>query len=181
VALNAEALDRRSFLAGSAGAAAFFGSSVAQAADFPGLPAYKGNFERDPNEKLFVGDNESPAAVKAKTLVETMQVQAQEVMDKMKQDPQTDLTSYIGDARIGQFRLATNLLDELLDDSSAAGVQRLQRLMIGKLYIQNEEGPFPISKKGVVQPRGPVKADRFIKASEEFVNYSKQYLKFFEA
>lgn len=135
--------------------------------------------ERDPNEKLIVGDVDAKESVKAKEFVAKLTTEVETIQTKLKEDGQADLEGYVSQKKIADFRTASNLLDELLDDSSAAGVQRLQRLMINELYVMNEDMPFPVSRKGKQQPRGPIKKGRVIVATENFLKYSKQYFEFF--
>jgi len=65
-----------------------------------------------------------------------------------------------------------------MDEATAAGTQRLQRLMIHNKYLMEDEIPFPVSKKGVVQKRGPARLERCQGFLKNYVKYSKELLEF---
>merc|ERR1712146_14293 len=103
---------------------------------------------------------------------------AEQALKALEADPQADLSGLIKPLGISDLRRATNTINNLMDDSSAAGTQRLQRLMIQSKYLFEEDIPMPISKKGVVQPRGEKRLVRIKNSMEEYVKYSKELLKF---
>merc|ERR1711972_1213064 len=99
----------------------------------------------------------------------------------LKKDAQVDLVPMIKPLGISDLRRATNTINNLMDDSSAAGTQRLQRLMIQAKFQMEDDLPMPISKKGVVQPRGEKRLGRIEEALKNYVMYSKQLLEFIPA
>merc|ERR1719277_2304805 len=151
---------------------------AAEAAEFPGLGKLRGPFEIDPNEAIIVGDAAAPASQKAKAVVIELQQQAEAALVLLQKDPQADLTYMIKPFGIAELRDATNTINNLMDDYSAAGIQRLQRLMIQSKYRFEEDAPFPISKKGVVQPRGEKRLERIQSCLKDYVVNSKEMLKF---
>merc|ERR1712039_792843 len=96
----------------------------------------------------------------------------------LNDDPQAELTGIIKPLGISDLRRATNTINNLMDDSSAAGTQRLQRLMIQAKFQMEDDLPMPISKKGVVQPRGEKRLNRIEEALKSYIMYSKQLLEF---
>merc|ERR1712039_546225 len=103
---------------------------------------------------------------------------AEAALSTLQKDPQADLVGMIKPLGISDLRRATNTINNLMDDSSAAGTQRLQRLMIMSKYKFEDEIPMPISKKGVVQPRGEKRLERVKEALNDYIKYSKEILKF---
>jgi len=160
------------------GSVAVSGARSASAAPFPGLGEQRGPFEIDPKEAVVVGDAGDPKSVEAKKTVQALLVEAEGALKALNDDPQAELTSIIKPLGISELRRATNTINNLMDDSSAAGTQRLQRLMIMSKYKYEDEIPMPISKKGVVQPRGEKRLERVKEALNDYVKYSKEILKF---
>jgi len=160
------------------GSAAVSGARSASAAPFPGLGDQRGPFEIDPKEAVVVGDASDSKSVEAKKTVQTLLVEAEGALKALEADPQAELTTMIKPLGISELRRATNTINNLMDDSSAAGTQRLQRLMIMAKYKYEDEIPMPISKKGVVQPRGEKRLERVKEALNDYVKYSKEILKF---
>jgi len=160
------------------GAAAVSGERSASAASFPGLGTQKGPFELDPKEAVIVGDAKADASVTAKQTVQRLLDEAEKAMAALEKDPQADLVPMIKPLGISELRRATNTINNLMDDSSAAGTQRLQRLMIQAKYQVEDDIPMPISKKGVVQPRGEKRLERIREGLTEFIRYSKDLLQF---
>merc|ERR1712039_888557 len=138
----------------------------------------KGPFEMDPKEAVVVGDANSEASVAAKKTVQTLLVEAEGALAALEKDPQADLVPMIKPLGISDLRRATNTINNLMDDSSAAGTQRLQRLMIQAKFQFEDDIPMPISKKGVVQPRGEKRLGRLRDALEAYIKDSKQLLQF---
>ncbi|CAK0824396.1 unnamed protein product, partial [Prorocentrum cordatum] len=124
------------------------------------LPELPGPFEVDPKEAIIVGDADAPQAKKAKDTVVKSLKEAEEVLAKLQEDPQADVSYAVQEFGIADLRVATNTINNLMDEATAAGTQRLQRLMIHNKYLYEDELPFPVSKKGVVQKRGPARLAR---------------------
>jgi len=162
----------------AAGAAVASGAGPASAAPFPGLGAQRGPFELDPKEAVVVGDSQDKASVDAKKTVQVLQDEAEAALASLQKDPQVDLVPQIKPLGISELRRATNTINNLMDDSSAAGTQRLQRLMIQAKFQMEDDMPMPISKKGVVQPRGEKRLERIEEAMKNYILYSKQLLEF---
>lgn len=154
------------------------GPGAAQAAEFPGLGKVRGPFEVDPKDAVMVGDDKSDAAKAAKDKVTALQAEAEAALAKLKEDPQADLTGMISQFGISDLRQATNTINNLMDESTAAGTQRLQRLMIQAKYQFEDDIPFPVSRKGKQQPRGELRLARVKEALKEYVKESKALLKF---
>merc|ERR1711972_241237 len=91
-------------------------------------------------------------------------------------DPQFDLTPAVKPFTIAEIRDATNTINNLMDDTTAAGVQRLQRLMIFNMYTFEDDAPFPVSRKGVVQKRGEKRLQRVKQALKDYITNSKELL-----
>merc|ERR1719379_188938 len=102
------------------------------------LPQIPGPFEGDPKDAIIVGDAEAPEAKKAKLQVKKLMEEAEVALSKISADTQADLSYIVSDYGIADLREATNTIKYLMDD----------------------EIPFPVSKKGVVQKRGPARAKR---------------------
>ncbi|CAK0824397.1 unnamed protein product, partial [Prorocentrum cordatum] len=155
---------RRAALALGASAAAASAGALPAAAekskDYFILPELPGPFEVDPKEAIIVGDADAPQAKKAKDTVVKSLKEAEEVLAKLQEDPQADVSYAVQEFGIADLRVATNTINNLMDEATAAGTQRLQRLMIHNKYLYEDELPFPVSKKGVVQKRGPARLAR---------------------
>mmetsp|Transcript_111169 Transcript_111169/g.325179 ORF Transcript_111169/g.325179 Transcript_111169/m.325179 type:complete len:237 (-) Transcript_111169:65-775(-) len=176
---NEEGLSRRDFLTWSGLGAAASGAAVpAWAAEFPGLGKPPGPFERDPNEAVIVGDPNSDEAKAAKAKLIALQTEVEEALAKLAANPQEDLSGMVQQFGIADLREATNTVNNLMDETTAAGTQRLQRLMMQAKYQYEDDIPFPVSQKGVVQPRGEKRFGRIKAAMEAYVKYSKELLKF---
>eukprot|EP00438_Fugacium_kawagutii_P005077 Skav200548 [mRNA] locus=scaffold676:489449:494409:- [translate_table: standard] len=105
-------------------------SESAKAADFLGIPSIPGPFEMKPQDAVVIGDANDAKIKEARKKVEDLQKQAEEALDKLEKDPQADLAYMITDFGIGELRLATNAINDIMDDKTAAATQRWQRLMI---------------------------------------------------
>mmetsp|Transcript_101605 Transcript_101605/g.264958 ORF Transcript_101605/g.264958 Transcript_101605/m.264958 type:complete len:214 (-) Transcript_101605:347-988(-) len=172
---------RAALAAGALGLAASAGALPAAAEkskDYFILPELPGPFEVDPKEAIIVGDAEAPKAKEAKKTVQKLLTEAEDVLAKLEADPQADVGYVVTDFGIADLRQATNTINNLMDEATAAGTQRLQRLMIMNKYLFEDEIPFPVSKKGVVQKRGPARLDRIKVALNRYVQYSKELLEF---
>lgn len=150
----------------------------AVAAEFPGLGKTRGPFEVDAKDAVIVGDANSDAAKAAKAKIIALQTEAESALAKLEANPQEDLTGMIDRFGIADLREATNTVNNLMDESTAAGTQRLQRLMMQAKYQYEDDIPFPVSKKGVPQPRGEKRLARIKKALEDYIKNSKELLKF---
>jgi len=167
---------RRSLLAGAFGAAVL--PAAANAAELPFIGRQRGPFEVNPNSAVIVGDAAAPAAVKATEVVKRFQTQAEGALAALTNDTQADLDYIIEKFGIADLREATNTINNLMDGPSAAGTQRLQRLMIQAKYQLEDDVPFPVSRKGAVQPRGPQRASRVRECLQEYIQNSVELLKF---
>jgi len=127
---------------------------------------------------VIVGDAAAPAAVKATEVVKRFQTQAEGALAALTNDTQADLDYIIEKFGIADLREATNTINNLMDGPSAAGTQRLQRLMIQAKYQLEDDVPFPVSRKGAVQPRGPQRASRVRECLQEYIQNSVELLKF---
>ncbi|CAE7888598.1 unnamed protein product [Symbiodinium sp. KB8] len=122
---------RRALLAaGSAGLLGAMSPKSASAADFFGLPHIPGPFEMDPKEAVVIGDAADPQVKDAKAKVQELQTQAEQALDMIQKDPQADLSFMVKEFGIGDLRDATNVINDIMDDKTAAATQRWQRLMI---------------------------------------------------
>mmetsp|Transcript_23783 Transcript_23783/g.56249 ORF Transcript_23783/g.56249 Transcript_23783/m.56249 type:complete len:239 (-) Transcript_23783:91-807(-) len=180
VVLGAEdSLSRRDLLTWSAFGAALSGAaSPTWAAEFPGLGKPPGPFERDPNEAVIVGDANSAEAKAAKAKIIELQTEVEEALAKLEANPQEDLSGMVKQFGIADLREATNTVNNLMDETTAAGTQRLQRLMMQTKYQYEDDIPFPVSQKGVVQSRGEKRAQRIRSAMKAYIKYSNELLKF---
>lgn len=171
---------RREFLAGAAALAAAGSAApmAAQAAEIPFLGKTKGPFEIDPKDVMIIGNVDDPKIVQSKKEVETMQANVEGALVKLRADKQADLMYLVEPFGIADLREATTAINNIMDPPSAAGVQRLQRLMIQCRYAFEDDIPFPSSKKGVVQPRGEKRAERIEKFLSSYIGYSTELLKF---
>lgn len=177
---RSEALDRRQLLA-AFGAAAAAPAVPAFAAEIPFLGRPRGPFEIDAKDVVIIGDDKSEKAVTAKNVVLKFQKEAQDALDTLAKDPQADLApTLITKFGIADLRDATNTINNLVDESSAAGTQRHQRLMIQAKYALEDDLPMPVSKKGVVQGRGEKRLQRITRALDMFVNESKELMAIFQ-
>merc|ERR1711972_979820 len=116
--------------------------------------------------------------VEARKTVQALKDEAEAALSTLQKDPQADLVAMIKPLGISDLRRATNTINNLMDDSSAAGTQRLQRLMIQSKYLFEEDIPMPLSKKGVVQPRGEKRLERIKISLNNYIMYSKELLKY---
>jgi len=173
---------RRGALAlGTFGAAASAGvlpAAAEKSKDYFILPELPGPFEVDPKEAIIVGDADAPKAKEAKAKVVSCQKEAEDVLAKLEADPQADVSFAVQEFGIADLREATNTINNLMDEATAAGTQRLQRLMIHNKYLYEDEIPFPVSKKGVVQKRGPARLARIQSSLKNYMRYSKELLQF---
>jgi len=173
---------RRAALAsGALGLVASAGALPAAAAnskDYFILPQLPGPFEVDPKEAIIVGDADAPKAKAARAKVQTLLTETQGMLAKLEADPQADVGYMVTDFGIADLREATNTINNLMDEATAAGTQRLQRLMIHNKYLMEDEIPFPVSKKGVVQKRGPARLERIKASTVRYIEYSKELLQF---
>jgi len=167
---------RRTALALGLAGASF--PAIAVAAEFPGLGRLNGPFEVNPKDAVVVGDASADAAKAAKAKVVALQKEAEDALAKLKADPQVDLSSMVTQFGIADLREATNTINNLMDESTAAGTQRLQRLMIQAKYQFEDDIPFPVSRKGKVQPRGELRQARIEEALTNYIKNSKELLKF---
>merc|ERR1712079_856035 len=168
---------RRMLLASGAVATALPVPS-ALAAEVFGLGPQKGPFERDPKDAVIVGDAKSKDAQEAKATIVALQKEAIAELDQLAEDPQTDLQAKIKRFGISELREATNTINNLMDENTAAGIQRFQRLMIQAKYQYEDEIPFPLNKKGAPQPRGEVRLARIEEALNSYIDNSKKLLEF---
>eukprot|EP00415_Alexandrium_ostenfeldii_P000730 UN0730 len=150
----------------------------ALAAEFPGLGKPAGPFERDPNDAVIVGNKDSDDAKAAKAKIIQLQQEAEDALAKLEKNPQEDLSGMIQKFGIADLREATNTVNNMMDETTAAGTQRLQRLMIQAKYKFEDDIPFPVSQKGAVQQRGELRVQRIKGALEEYIKESKELLKF---
>merc|ERR1712217_703353 len=103
-----------------------------------------------------------------------MGVEVETAMKTLEADPQADLMGIVKPLGISDLRRATNTINNLMDDSSAAGTQRLQRLMIQAKFQMEDDIPMPISKKGVVQKRGEFRQARIEEALKNYIENSNK-------
>mmetsp|Transcript_68630 Transcript_68630/g.149365 ORF Transcript_68630/g.149365 Transcript_68630/m.149365 type:complete len:223 (-) Transcript_68630:142-810(-) len=174
-------VDRRTLLSGAvlgAAASAVVAPESSLAAEFPGLGKTRGAFEIDGKDAVVVGDAGSDAAKKAKAKVIELQEESEDALKRLEANPQEDLSYMLRNFVIADLRDATNVINNLMDDSSAGGTQRLQRLMINAKYRLADDAPFPVTKKGAVQARGPNRLERVKAALTEYVKASKSLLAF---
>ncbi|CAK0794272.1 unnamed protein product [Prorocentrum cordatum] len=173
---------RRGALAlGTFGAAASSGvlpAAAEKSKDYFILPELPGPFEVDPKEAIIVGDAEAPQAKQARAKVESLLKEAETILAKLEEDPQADVSFAVQEFGIADLRVATNTINNLMDEATAAGTQRLQRLMIHNKYLYEDEIPFPVSKKGVVQKRGPARLARIQASLKKYAEYSRELLQF---
>jgi len=142
------------------------------------LPDLPGPFEVDPKDAIIVGDADAAPAKKAKKKVADLLAEAEGALVKLKEDEQADLSYVVTDYSLADLREATNTINNLMDEATAAGTQRLQRLLIHNKYLMEDEIPFPVSKKGVVQKRGPARLKRIVSYTEKYIQFSKELLEF---
>lgn len=131
------------------------------------------------NDAVVIGDAKDPKILEARKKVEALQAQAEEALAKLEKDPQADLAYMIQDFGIGELRLATNAINDIMDDKTAAATQRWQRLMIQAKYQWEIDVPFPTTKKGEERPRGEKRNDRIKESLKKYLTASKELLKFF--
>jgi hypothetical protein len=152
--------------------------AAADAAELPFLGRQRGPFEVNPKSAVIVGDASDAKAVAARDKVVALQTQAEEALAKLTKNPQEDLMYMVEKFGIAELRDATNTINNLMDGPSAAGTQRLQRLMIQAKYQLEDDVPFPVTRKGVVQPRGEQRLGRIRAALEEYIKNSKDLVEF---
>ncbi|CAE8582651.1 unnamed protein product [Polarella glacialis] len=139
---------------------------------FLGKP--RGPFELNPK----VGDAKSADAQAARKVVAEMQTEAEEALAALKKDPQADVFLNVKPLAIARLRDATNKINNLMDEKSAAATQRWQRLMIQAKYQFEDDAPMPETKKGDVRPRGDKRLARIKEALENYLKGSREILKF---
>eukprot|EP00930_Biecheleria_cincta_P033314 TRINITY_DN2307_c0_g1_i2.p1 TRINITY_DN2307_c0_g1~~TRINITY_DN2307_c0_g1_i2.p1 ORF type:complete len:230 (-),score=46.53 TRINITY_DN2307_c0_g1_i2:219-872(-) len=139
-----------------------------------------GPFERNPKEAVIVGDLTAPETAKAIAEVKKFQKQAEDALAALEKDPQADVMSIVTPTDLGEIRLATNVINNLMDDRTAAGTQRLQRLMNEARFLFEDDAPMPVNRAGEVKPRGPQRLNRIQINLGDYVKYSKQLLEFVE-
>merc|ERR1712007_99235 len=127
---------------------------------------------------VIVGDETSEATVAAKKAVESLQKEAEDALEKLNNNAQEGLQYMVTQFSIADLRDATNTINNLMDGPSAAGTQRLQRLMIQAKYQLADDIAFPVSKKGAVQPRGEKRLARLKECLKEYIQDSTELLKF---
>jgi len=174
---DAGAASRRMLLATGVVATALPVPSALAAQVF-GLGPQKGPFERDAKDAVIVGDAKSKDAQDAKATIVALQNEAVAALKSLDDDPQTDLQGMVKRFGISELREATNTINNLMDENTAAGIQRFQRLMIQAKYQYEDEIPFPLSKKGVPQPRGEMRLARVKEALNSYIDNSKALLTF---
>eukprot|EP00444_Apocalathium_aciculiferum_P057836 CAMPEP_0183602176 /NCGR_PEP_ID=MMETSP0371-20130417/180813_1 /TAXON_ID=268820 /ORGANISM="Peridinium aciculiferum, Strain PAER-2" /LENGTH=221 /DNA_ID=CAMNT_0025814271 /DNA_START=64 /DNA_END=726 /DNA_ORIENTATION=- len=118
-------------------------AAPAVAAEFPLLGKVRGPFEVDPKEAIIVGDINSADSKAAKVMINKYLTSVEEARAALDKDEQADITTLLKPLAISEIRQATNSVNNLMDDASAAGVQRLQRLMIQEWYLIEDDIPFP--------------------------------------
>jgi len=124
-------------------------------------------------------ETEAVPAAEATPEAEEIEVtEAEGALTKLTSDDQVDLSYVITDYSLADLRASTNTINNLMDEATAAGTQRLQRLMIHNKYLYEDEIPFPVSKKGVVQKRGPARLKRIEESLKKYISYSKELLEF---
>merc|ERR1719343_795438 len=153
----------------------------AVAAEVPFFPSMPGPFEVDPKEVVITGDAKNPDIVKARQLLVKLQVQATDALKKLEADSQADVMDMVEPFGLAELFDATNKLNYILDDTSQAGLQRLRRLMIQAKYQFEDDAPLPVSKKGVVQPRGEKRLARIKECLNEYLKHSTRLLQYFES
>jgi len=139
-----------------------------------------GPFERNPKEAVVVGDLTAPETVKAIADVKKFQKQAEDALAALEKDPQADVTKIVTPTDIGEIRLATNIINNVMDDRTAAGTQRLQRLMNEARFLFEDDAPMPVNRAGEAKPRGPQRLNRIQINLGDYVKYSKELLAFVE-
>mmetsp|Transcript_104988 Transcript_104988/g.146381 ORF Transcript_104988/g.146381 Transcript_104988/m.146381 type:complete len:202 (-) Transcript_104988:182-787(-) len=154
-------------------------SESAHAADFLGIPSIPGPFEMNPKDAVVIGDAGDAKIKEARKKVEDLQAQAEDALAKLEKDPQADLAYMITDFGIGELRLATNAINDIMDDKTAAATQRWQRLMIQAKYQWELDIPFPTTKRGEQRPRGDKRNDRIKVSLKRYIDGSKELLQFF--
>eukprot|EP00929_Paragymnodinium_shiwhaense_P078493 TRINITY_DN406_c0_g5_i1.p1 TRINITY_DN406_c0_g5~~TRINITY_DN406_c0_g5_i1.p1 ORF type:complete len:217 (-),score=78.09 TRINITY_DN406_c0_g5_i1:179-829(-) len=178
--MGGNAAGRREFLASSAAAAGLTAATAPSlAAELPFLGRQRGPFEMDPKEAVIVADSTTENIKAARKKVQDLQDQAEDALAKLEKDEQTDLAYMFDQFGIADLREATNQINNLMDSQSAAGTQRLQRLMIQDKYRFEDDLPFPTDKTGKPLARGPKRAQRMKNALVDYINNSKELLKFF--
>jgi len=152
---------------------------MSSAAPLPFLPRQKGAFEVDPKDAIVVGDVTAEASKAARAEVEKLQNQAKEALAKLDKNPQEDLSPYVERFGLADLRTATNVIGELMDPPTAAGVQRLQRLMIMSKFRLEDDIPFPTNKRGERLSRGEKRLERIQACLKDYIKNGDELLKFF--
>merc|ERR1711920_385589 len=73
--------------------------------------------------------------------------EAEVALTKLNENDQADISYIISDFGIADLREATNAINNLMDEATAAGTQRLQRLMIHNV-LDGGRDPFPGLQEG---------------------------------
>lgn len=171
---------RRQLLAQGAAVAAWNAvADPSHAAELPFLGKQRGPFEVDPKEAVLIADSTTEKIKAARAKVQALQDEAEDALAKLNEDEQVDLSYMFQQYGIANLREATNLINNLMDAPSAAGTQRLQRLMIQDKYRFEDDLPFPTDKRGNQLKRGPKRAQRMKNALTDYIVNSKELLKFF--
>eukprot|EP00933_Yihiella_yeosuensis_P032684 TRINITY_DN2630_c0_g1_i1.p1 TRINITY_DN2630_c0_g1~~TRINITY_DN2630_c0_g1_i1.p1 ORF type:complete len:230 (+),score=50.05 TRINITY_DN2630_c0_g1_i1:80-769(+) len=176
-----EIQSRRSLLSG-----AMFGTlaaaPAANAAPFLfGLMDVPGPFELDPKKGVIVGDPKSEKILKAQKLVQGLIAEAKGMKESLANDDQYDVMPKIQALGIAEFRLATNDINNIMDEKTAPAIQRWQRLLIQAKYNFEDEAPFPKTRDGKVKPRGPERLKRMNKLLDQIIFDGEEMLKFLPA
>ncbi|OLQ11832.1 hypothetical protein AK812_SmicGene4257 [Symbiodinium microadriaticum] len=76
----------------------------------------------DPKEAVVIGDAADPQVKDAKA-------KAEQALDMIQKDPQADLSFMVKEFGIGDLRDATNVINDIMDDKTAAATQRWQKYL----------------------------------------------------
>eukprot|EP00444_Apocalathium_aciculiferum_P033622 CAMPEP_0183484812 /NCGR_PEP_ID=MMETSP0370-20130417/179111_1 /TAXON_ID=268820 /ORGANISM="Peridinium aciculiferum, Strain PAER-2" /LENGTH=282 /DNA_ID=CAMNT_0025678105 /DNA_START=71 /DNA_END=916 /DNA_ORIENTATION=- len=120
---EAAASRRNVLLSAALAAAAVAPAAPAVAAEFPLLGKVRGPFEVDPKEAIIVGDINSADSKAAKVMINRYLTSVEEARAALDKDEQSDITTLLKPLAISEIRQATNSINNLMDDASAAGVQ----------------------------------------------------------
>ncbi|CAE7306599.1 unnamed protein product, partial [Symbiodinium pilosum] len=145
----------------------------ASAADFFGLPHMPGPFEMDPKEAVVIGDASDPQVKQAKEKVLSLQNKAEDALQAIQKDPQATIGIWNLVLGVSKGFRATNIINDIMDDKTAAATQRWQRLMIQAKYQWEDDVPFPVTKRGVQKPRGDKRNERIITSLKNYISGSK--------
>ncbi|CAK0801299.1 unnamed protein product, partial [Prorocentrum cordatum] len=108
---------------GAAAAAGVLPAFAEKSKDYFILPELPGPFEVDPKEAIIVGDADAPKAKDAKAKVVKLLEEAEGVLAKLDEDAQADVSYAVQDFGIADLRQATNTINNLMDEATAAGTQ----------------------------------------------------------